>query len=213
MDAALGLVGGLIMALSAAYYLLDVVRRRTRPQRSSWAVWAVTGAVGFGTAEAGGAGPGAYAAAVDAIACLVTFAISLLPRYGKPGGRRTDPALVALALTGVVLWRWGPLPEGGAAALVVGCECVALWPTLREAWHQPELECLASWAADLVGSTLCVFAIAHVSLAAVVYPLYLVAASAAVVAILLARRRSAYGKDGTNSRRRSRSTFSSSGMT
>jgi hypothetical protein len=72
---------------------------------------------------------------------------------------------------------------------VVGCECVALWPTLREAWRQPELECLASWAADLVGSLLCVFALAHLTLAAVLFPVYLVAASAAVVAVLLVRRR------------------------
>ena len=73
------------MTVSAAYYFLDVLRHRTRPQRSSWAVWAVTGVVGFGTADAGGAGPGAYAAAVDAIACLVTFGIRSCTRVRQAG--------------------------------------------------------------------------------------------------------------------------------
>jgi hypothetical protein len=178
----------MIMTVSAAYYLADVLRRRTRPQRSSWLVWAVIGIAGFGTADAGGAGPGAYAAAVDGIACTATFVLGLLPRYGKPGGRPSDPLLVAVALAGVALWRFGALSGTAASMLIVGIDCVALWPTLREAWRQPQLECLSSWAADLAGSSTCVAATSTVSVPALAYPVYLVAASGAVLAVLVLRR-------------------------
>lgn len=98
MREAIGLFGALIVAASATYYFVDVLRGSTRPQRASWSVWAFVGVFGFATSDAGGAGPGAYAAGVDAIACAATFLLSLSARYGKPGGRRVDWLLAAVAL-------------------------------------------------------------------------------------------------------------------
>ncbi len=94
----LGSLGALVVAVSALYYLLDVLRGNTRPQRTSWALWATVGILGFGTSTAGGAGPGAWAVGVDAVACIVTFAVSLNPRFGKRGGSRFDPFLVLIGL-------------------------------------------------------------------------------------------------------------------
>jgi hypothetical protein len=184
----LGTLGGAIVSVSACYYLIDVLRGRTRPQRTSWGVWALVGVVGFGTADSGGAGPGAYSAAADAFACAVTFVISLLPRFGKPGGRRTDLLLAGLAVAGLLLWQAGPLPAAGAAACAVGCDAMALWPTVREAWRQPELESMLSWSADLLGNALCVAAVARASAASIAFPAYLVGAAAVVVAVLTVRR-------------------------
>lgn len=188
MRAVLGIVGALIVAVSAVYYATDVLRGRTRPQRTSWGVWALVGVLGFGSASAGGAGPGAYAPGVDAIACVVTFLMSLHPRLGKPGGRRMDLILGVAAVAGVLLWRWGPLSTSGAALLAVSCEAVALWPTLREGWRRPGLESLPSWAADVVGNGLCVAAVATVSVASLAYPLYVLAAAVAMTGLLVVRR-------------------------
>lgn len=184
----LGTFGGGIVAVSACYYLIDVLRGNTRPQRTSWGVWALVGVVGFGSADASGAGPGAYSAAADAVACAVTFLLSLLPRFGKPGGRRMDLLLAAVAIAGLLLWRAGPLSAAAAAACAVGCDVVALWPTVREAWRQPQLESLLSWTADLFGNALCVAAVANASAASLAFPAYLVGAAAVVVAVLALRR-------------------------
>lgn len=184
-----GGLGALVVALSACYYLTDVVRGRTRPHRASWAVWAVIGVLGFGTADVSGAGPGAWAAGVDAIACAATFALSLHPRFGKPGGRASDAALGAVALLGVALWRWGPLSITAAALLAVGCDAVALWPTVREGWHRPELESAVSWSADVLGNGLCIAVATGASVAALAYPVYLFAACLTMAALLVVRRR------------------------
>jgi hypothetical protein len=179
-----GACGALVVAASALYYLLDVLHARTRPHQASWAVWAVIGLLGFGTASVGGAGPGAYAAAVDAVACILTFAISLLPRFGKPGLRRTDVILAVVAVVGVLVWRWGPLPTSAATLLAVSCALIALWPTLREARRSPELECRLSWGADVVGNAMCVAASTTASIAALAYPMYLLLACVAVSIVL-----------------------------
>jgi hypothetical protein len=179
-----GACGALVVAASALYYLADVLCARTRPHQASWAVWAVIGLLGFGTASVGGAGPGAYAAAVDAVACIVTFAISLLPRFGKPGLRRSDVVLAVVAVAGVLVWRWGPLPTSAATLLAVGCALVALWPTLREARRRPSLECRLSWGADVLGNAMCVAASATASLPALAYPVYLLLACLAMTSVL-----------------------------
>jgi hypothetical protein len=183
--AVLGLTGAGIVAVSAVYYAADVLRGGTRPQRTSWGVWALVGILGVASSDAGGAGPGMYAAAVDAVACAVTFLLSVFPRYGKPGGRRLDPYLGLAAVAGVALWQVGPLTDTGAAICAVTCDTVALWPTLRDARHRPNLESRLSWSADVVGNGLCLAAVGTVSVAALVYPIFLVAAAAAMTAVLL----------------------------
>jgi hypothetical protein len=183
--AALGLAGGGVVAVSAVYYAVDVLRGGTRPQRTSWGVWALVGILGVASSDAGGAGPGMYAAEVDAVACAATFGLSLIPRYGKPGGRRLDPYLGLAAIVGVVLWQFGPLTDAGAAICAVTCDTVALWPTLREARHRPHLESRLSWSADVVGNGLCLAAVSTASVAALVYPIFLVVAAAAMTTVLL----------------------------
>jgi hypothetical protein len=191
MRTMLGIAGALIVAASAAYYLADVLRGRARPHQASWLVWAVIGVLGFGTADDGGAGPGAYAAAIDALAAVATFALSLAPRYGKPGLRRSDVVLGAAALAAVVLWRSGQLSTGWTALLAVACDVVALWPTVREGWLRPQLESRTSWSADVLGNGLCLAAVGSASVAALAYPTYLLVACAAMTAILFRPRRPA----------------------
>ncbi len=188
MRETMGLIGALVIAASAGYYLLDVLHGNTRPQRASWLVWAVVGVLGFATSDAAGAGPGAYAAGIDTVACVATFLISTSPRYGKPGGRRVDWLLAAAALAGVALWQWGALTTAAAAAAAVVCDAVALYPTLREAWRQPRLESLPSWGADVAGNACCVLAVSRPSLAALAFPGYLALAAAAVSGVLLLQR-------------------------
>jgi hypothetical protein len=183
--AVLGLTGAGIVAISAVYYAVDVLRGSTRPQRTSWGVWALVGILGVASSDAGGAGPGMYAAAVDAVACAATFLLSLIPRYGKPGGRRLDPYLGLAAVAGVVLWQFGPLSDTGAAMCAVTCDTVALWPTLRAARHRPDLESRLSWSTDVLGNGLCLAAVGTASVAALVYPIFLVVAAAAMTTVLL----------------------------
>ena len=183
--AVLGLTGAGLVAVSAVYYAADVLRGGTRPHRTSWGVWALVGMLGVASSDAGGAGPGMYAAAVDAVACAVTFGLSIIPRYGKPGGGRLDPYLGLAAIAGVVLWRFGPLTDTGAAICAVACDMIGLWPTLRDARHRPELESRLSWSADVVGNGLCLAGAGTISVAALVYPIFLVVAAAAMTIVLL----------------------------
>jgi hypothetical protein len=181
MAEALGVLG------AAIYYVWDIVRGDTRPHRVSWGVWTIIGVLGYGTATEGGAGPGAYAAGIYLIAQVVTFGLSLVPRYGKPGGRWYDWPPGAVALAGVLTWQLAGLSIVAAAALAVAADAIATWPTVRESWFQPASESLPAWSADVAGNVLAVVVLADWSFEAAVYPVYLLAMSTLVATILITR--------------------------
>jgi hypothetical protein len=185
----LGTAGACVVAVAAVYYIVDIFRGGSAPHSGSWLVWTVVGVLGFGATSEAGAGPGAYAAGVYVGAYAVTFLISLHPRFGKPGIEWYDWPLCGLAIAGVLLWRFGPLSGAAAVTLAVTCDLVGLWPTLREAWRRPELESPAAWSADTAGNTLCLLAVGSTGYAAIAYPIYLVAGTGAVAAVLILRRR------------------------
>jgi hypothetical protein len=199
---AAGLCGGIIVAIASAAYIVDVLRGGSRPQRVSWAVWSVIGVLGLGASTSGGAGAAAYPAAVYAVAYVVTFLLSLSPRYAKPGGERYDIPLLVLALVGVLLWRFGPLTDGPAVALAIVCDGAALWPTLRGAWHDPSTESRSVWTFESLGNALALAALTHASFAAVAYPVYLLAATASVAIVLAIRRAPKVERSGVGRHRR-----------
>jgi hypothetical protein len=184
----LGVAGALIVSVGAIYYLYDIIWGETRPHRVTWAVWTCIGLLGFGVTDEAGAGPGAYVAGVYTVAYVVTFLLSLTRKYGKSGVRASDLALCVVALAGVGLWRFGGLNDAAAAALAIGCDMAAVWPTLRESWLQPGTESVPTWTADVVGTALGLAAVNGASFAANAYPTYLLVANALVLATLLAGR-------------------------
>lgn len=188
MREALGVVGALVVAGAAIYYILDIHWGETRPHRVSWAVWTVVAILGYGSAGDAGAGAGADAAGVYVVACAVTLAISLRPGRGKSGGCWYDWPLGAIAIAGAVLWRCGPLSNAAAAGLAVGCDTVAVWPTLRAVWRDPSSESRGAWSADVLGNGLALGAVDHYGFASTAYPAYLVINTGLVSAILWLRR-------------------------
>lgn len=185
----LGVIGAAIVAAAGLYYIVDILRGNSRPHSGSWLVWSVIGVLGYGTTAEAGAGPGSYAAGTYIALYVVTFLLSLHPRYGKPGIEWYDWPLCAVAVAGLVLWRLGPLSGAAAVTLALACDLVGLWPTVREAWRAPELESPAAWSADTAGNLFCLFAIAEMSYSAIVYPAYLLASTALVATIVITRRR------------------------
>jgi hypothetical protein len=188
--AVIGVVATVVAAAAALEYLRTIVRGRTRPHRVTWGVWSLIGGLGAFSALSGGAGPGAYAALVYLGLTIVVFGLSLVPRYGKSGGGAWyDWPLGAAAVAAIVLWRAGGLPVAAAGTVAWAADGLAMWPTLREAWRQPEQEASFPWLADAVASGLAVLALAHYSYAAAAYASYLFAAQTLVALTLVSRRR------------------------
>lgn len=185
----LGYAGAVIVAAAGGYYIWDVITGDTRPHSGSWMVWGFIGILGLGVTRQSGAGPGSYAAAAYTVLYLVTFMISLHPRFGKPGLPWHDWPLCALAVAGILTWRLGQLHALPAVLLAITCDAVAWWMTLRETWRDPASESRLAWAGDTLGTGFCLLAMGHISFAAMAYPAYLFGSNATVAAVTTTRRR------------------------
>lgn len=185
---ALGLLGAVVAACAAHWYVYSILRGETRPHRTTWGVWTLIGVLGTGSAVDSGAGPGAYVALVYLALHVAVFLLSLSRRFGKPGGEPHDGALGLLAVSAIVLWQVAHLPAGLAATVAVVADGLALWPTLRESWRQPRTESLPAWLADSVAALLGVIAIAEHRYASMAYPVYLALGNSLVAGCLLLRR-------------------------
>jgi hypothetical protein len=130
-------LGALLVVLSAYPYLLDVVRRRTRPQLLSWVIWTLLGAIATVAAYV----EGQYASAtLTAAATLETGAVAAV---GWRSGNRVLELLDGVCLAGVVLglllWARYDSPFVGLSAAVT-IDILAAIPTVRHAWCKPREE-------------------------------------------------------------------------
>lgn len=184
----LGVVGAAIILVAESFYIWSILFGTTRPSRSSWGVWSLTGVLGFSSAVSGGAGAGALVAGAFMVVHLIVFALSCMPKYRKPGQEPYDFPLIIIAVAMLIGWQVFGLSAAWAATVAWVSEAIALTPTLRESWRNPKSESLAAWSADVVGASLAVLALEDGSYPALAYPLYLVAATALVSIVLILAR-------------------------
>src|SRR5438105_2836867 len=122
------LVGTVIALVGGSSYVWSIIKGRTKPHRISWGVWMLAGILGIWASHDGGAGAGLLVTATFAVIVTVTFALSLFPRYGKPGSQRSDWLVGLLAIVGLLAWRILHFTPAWAATLAVAADAMALWP-------------------------------------------------------------------------------------
>lgn len=153
-------------------------------------IWTLIGALGVSSTLEAGAGLGGSVVLVYAILTATVFALSLTPRYGKPGSiTATDWSLAGISIVTLMVWQVSDLPTAAATSVAVAADAFVAWPTLREAWRQPKHEAPAPWVAGLAASILGLIAITDRTYSSTAYPIYLAALQGTVASIVLTRHR------------------------
>lgn len=172
--------------VSVVPYLIDIVRRRTKPNVVSWSTWALlTGVAMVATFAAGE--PRAGLLLLGSTICSV--AVLLLGiKYGIAKLSIFDVLCWTSAMVGVILWQ---IFDSPAIAIVmsVAVDLIGMLPTLRHSWLEPKEE---TWQTFVIGSIAAILTI--VSLEAyninnLLYPVYLALANGAIACIVVMRRK------------------------
>jgi len=186
---ALTVLGSALTAAAALPYIVDIVRGRARPRIASWGIWTVAQAVGAASSFAAWQLPGACYTLLCAVGCAAVVFLGW--RHGSRDFGRLDAVCVTLAAEGVALLTvaaFAPqlIPMSWAVAVSVATDFLAYLPTFHHAWRKPNEEPWLPYAMFGAAAGL-VLAVADFSvLTGVIYPMYLFAADAVMVIMILA---------------------------
>jgi hypothetical protein len=164
----------------------DILRGSTRPQRATWLIWTTLSLVVFASQWASGATWSLVLTAGQALSCGTVFALAI--RRGVGGVSPIELALLALAALGVVGWQVAGDPTLATCA-VVAADLIAVALMLPKTYRQPASETLATYAIGVVSTLFALAAVDSTTPSLLIYPLYILAADGAVVAVIVLRRR------------------------
>jgi hypothetical protein len=188
MKEILGAVAILLSLVGYIPYLRDVVRGKTKPHAFSWIVWTlVTFIVGFAQLSAG-SGWGTVHNLVTGLVGLVILFYAL--RNKDKDIKRIDMVLFTLALLSIPLWLVTDNPVY-SIILITGIDILAFTPTLRKTWYDPTSETLISYVIAGAKYCLAIGAISVYGFSTLLYPIALIAMNVTIVAIMVARRKTA----------------------
>lgn len=150
------------------------------PRPRTWGILALIGLEAVYLEWQAGGGLAVLVLAVIGTTQLIVFGLSWLrPTAEEP----LHWISLVIAVVGLVMY--GLLHESHPAAGIVAltiADSIAMWQTIVGAHQYPETEPFGPWAAVCFASLLTVLAVEHLSVASMIYPIYLVIACGAVAA-------------------------------
>ena len=186
MLAAFGVLAGILQAVATAPYIRDTLHGTTRPHRATWVPGCSRSSCSLRSGQAVGHGSLALAAG-QALACGVVFALAI--RHGVGGVSPGELTLLGIAALGIVGWQIADDPVVATCAVVVA-DTIAVGLMVPKTYRQPESETLSTYVIGLVSTAFAIAAVGEVAPALLIYPLYILVAESAVIAVILFGRRS-----------------------
>ena len=182
MKTALIIVSTVLTLASTVPYLVDILKRRTKPRIVSWFTWSLL----TGIAAAASFSDGQIAAGVLMLAATVeTAAIVVLGlKYGDRRFERFDIVCQLGAIVGLVLWLVFNSPAIAVIA-VVSIDIIGMLPTVKHSWQKPYEETWLTFLLAGLGGVATVLAAGSWSITASAYPVYIVVANFLLTVIIL----------------------------
>lgn len=184
----LGVLSAVLSGVAFLPYIIDTAKHRTRPERASWLIWSVLGAIALASQVAEGATASLWFAAVQVVGTIIIFAMAIIHGSGAFLCLRNRYVL-GFALCGLVAWYFTDT-SAYALAITIGISLLGGCVTVVKAFRAPHSETLSSWVM-LWGASVCaLLSVGTMDVMILAYPAYLfVLYSGIVCAILIGRMR------------------------
>ena len=166
-------------------YYFSIVRGQSRPHLFTWLTWGLITTLAWWGQVVSGAGAGAWATCLIAIA---SFGVCLLAlKYGEREITRSDWVSFVLALLAIPIWLMTKDPLW-AMVWLTAIDATAYWPTYRKTWRKPQTEALFSYGFTVVRQVFSLLALETVSVTTAVYPAAIMILDLGFIGMVLLRR-------------------------
>jgi len=186
MKEVFAIAGATIILFCTLPYIIDVVKKKTKPNIVTWIVWSLLIGIGAAALYASNELNAGLLLTGDFIATFAVVIVGL--RYGTAKLDRLDVICLVGAVVGLTLWLVFNSPSIAVVATIV-IDFVGTIPTVRHSYHHPEEETWITFALGVVATIFTLLSLKDYSASAWVYPAYLLFSNGLLfVTILLGQR-------------------------
>lgn len=182
----LAIIAAVIAVFSTVPYLIDIVKRKTKPNIVTWFTWTLLTGIAAAAAFAAGEPKTALLSLGSAICTGAVVILGL--KYGIAKLSLFDALCQIGAIAGLILWWIFNTPEI-AIAFVLLIDFIAMLPTLRHSWIKPEEETWQTFMIGVVAATFTLIALSQYTFAGLALPLYLWVANLVMALTIIYRRK------------------------
>ena len=181
----LGFLAVAISVFSLLPYIIDILKKKTKPHLYTWIVWTPLTFIAFFAQVSGNAGPGAWTTGVTATLCLIILALAF--PFGTKNITKSDNwSLVGVAIAAAL---WFVVKNAVASiVLVTLIDVMAFIPTIRKSLTHPHEETLITHEASMAKHFISLFALDRVSILTALYPAAVCLANAVLVSVIIIKR-------------------------
>jgi hypothetical protein len=185
-QATLVLISFIIFIIGDIPYIIDILKKKTKPRIVSWAVWGTLGAISGFASLSDYQYPAAFLSFLGAVMIFIIIALGY--KHGDRHFSALDIVCFIGSMCGLVLWYFS-----GSASLailvVIGIDLIGTIPTVVHSWKKPHEETWITYASSAVGCVLIVMAASDWRVTSVAYPIYSIVCCVIFVWIILARKK------------------------
>lgn len=189
MNEVAGYLSGLAIVSSFIPYIRDIFLGKTKPERISWLIWTILGAISFSSQLSEGASYSLFLPGIQALGDLLIFILAI--KYGLGGFLKRD--IIALVGAGASLILWYITQEAAVALfIVIFIDAIGVVLTVLKSYENPETETVSAWALTSLAGFFGCLAVGTFDLVLLAFPFYIfIGCLAIIVAIKMGFRRQA----------------------
>ncbi len=186
MNNFLTFLGAALIVGSGIPYMIDVVKKKTRPNIVSWFTWTLLISIGGFAALDANEVSTAVLTFADAVQCMLIVGLGLI--YGYAKFSRFDAICQVGAIVGLLLWLIFNSPTIAIVA-TIAIDLIAALPTFRHSWLAPGEETWQTYLISGIGAAIGVISLEDFTVNSLAYPLYVTLLGTALAFLIIFRRR------------------------
>ena len=171
--------------LAGILYVRSVLNGKTKPHVFTWILWALLTAIAAVAQYLSNAGPGAWAAGVSSIFCVITAGLAFV--YGEREITRGDWITFLIGLSALPIWYFTSSPLL-AVLLATTIDAMGYYPTLRKSCTKPHQEIAITYVISNIKYLTSILAMSEYSLTNLINPMVLFGMNGLLIGVIIAKR-------------------------
>lgn len=179
-------LSSILMVIAILPYLIEVIKKKTRPRVVTWIIWSVLTFTGFLAAILDKQYSTAILLGLSAVSTLLIVIFGW--KLGDKKIERIDKVCLIGAVIGVILWQIFNSAAVAVIAMIV-VDLIGGIPTLVHAWKKPNEETWVTFLISTFASFLTLLTISNWKITAFAFPLFLTVMNLLYALVIIIRRR------------------------